>query len=60
MVKTKMLVIRITEVQDQLLDERTAQAGLEKKSEYVRSALFRNKTVEEKIEAIYQKVVHNA
>ena len=60
MVKTKMLVIRITEAQDHALAERTAQAGFSKKSEYVRTTLFRNKTLEEKIDAIYQKVVRNA
>jgi len=60
MVKTKMLVIRITEAQGRILAERTAQAGLGKKSEYVRSALFRSKTMEEKIDAIYQRVVRNA
>ncbi len=56
MVKTKMLVIRITEEQDRVLAERTAQAGLSKKSEYARTTLFRNKTLDEKIDKILEKV----
>lgn len=56
MVKTKMLVIRITEKQDARLQEQARAAGYAKKSEYVRSTLFRGRTIEEKVEAIYQKV----
>ena len=40
MVKTKMLVIRLTEEQNELLQERTKSAGFWKKSEYVRTILF--------------------
>lgn len=57
MVKTKMLVIRITEAQDRVLQERARQEGYAKKSEYVRSALFRKRTVEEKIDQIHTKVM---
>lgn len=57
MVKTKMLVIRITEAQDCTLQERALAAGYAKKSEYVRSTLFRSKTLEEKIDQIHAKVM---
>jgi len=60
MTKTEMLVIRITEEQSRILAERTTQAGLGKKSEYVRSVLFRKKIVEEKINTDDQKVVRDA
>ena len=39
--KTKMLVIRLTEEQDKLLQERTKSTGFWKKSEYVRTVLFK-------------------
>jgi hypothetical protein len=56
MAKTKMLVIRVTEEQDQKLQSLTLEAGYAKKSEYIRSTLFRNKTMEEKINQIHKKV----
>jgi len=46
MVKTSMLVVRLTEKQDQILMERTHSAGFTKKSEYVRSVLFSKKSID--------------
>jgi len=40
MVKTRMLVIRITEEQEKILIERAQTAGFQKKSEYIRVRLF--------------------
>jgi hypothetical protein len=57
--KTKTVVIRITEEQDQVLLARTRSAGFQQKSDYVRFSLFMKIPVEEKIDAIYQKVVKN-
>ena len=36
-----MLVIRLTEEQEKLLQEKTKSAGFWKKSEYVRTVLFK-------------------
>lgn len=41
MVKTKYVVVRLTEAQDQMLRLATRHAGFSKKSEYVRCMLFR-------------------
>lgn len=57
--KTKAVVIRLTEEQDQVLLARATSAGFLQKSDYVRSVLFLKMPLEEKIEAIYQKVVQN-
>ena len=44
MKKTKMLVLRITQEQDDQLKERSLAAGFWKKSEYTRTILFRGET----------------
>ncbi len=41
MVKTKMLVIRITEEQEKILQAKAKSAGFWKKSEYIRTILFK-------------------
>jgi hypothetical protein len=41
MVKTKFLIVRITEAQEAKLIERAKKAGFSKKSDYVRFALFK-------------------
>jgi Arc/MetJ-type ribon-helix-helix transcriptional regulator len=41
MVKTKFLIVRITESQEAKLIERARTAGFSKKSDYVRFALFK-------------------
>jgi len=41
MVKTKFLIVRITEAQEAKLFERAKNAGFSKKSDYVRFALFK-------------------
>jgi len=40
MVKTKMLIVRLTEEQEQLLESRAKTAGFYNKSEYVRTIIF--------------------
>ena len=40
MVKTKMLIVRLTEKQEQLLESRAKTAGFYNKSEYVRTIIF--------------------
>lgn len=41
MVKTKFLIVRISEAQEAKLIERAHKAGFAKKSDYVRYALFK-------------------
>ena len=41
MIKTKMLVIHLTEKQEELLTTKVLQAGFVKKSEYVRMTIFK-------------------
>jgi hypothetical protein len=41
MVKTKFLIVRITEAQETKLIEKAKKAGFSKKSDYVRFALFK-------------------
>jgi hypothetical protein len=43
MVKSKMLIIRITEAQEELLSSRAQELGLSGKSEYARIKLFMKK-----------------
>jgi len=57
--KTKTIVIRITEEQDQILQARTRSTGFLQKSDYVRFSLFMKLPIEEKINAIYQKVTQD-
>ena len=57
--KEKVLIVRITEKQANILDTKASSAGFIKKSDYVRYVLFMPKSVEEKIEQIYDKVVRH-
>lgn len=59
MVKKKILFIRITEEQEEELMVRARKAGFSKKADYVRTVLFGNKSVEEKIDLIYREVCKN-
>ncbi|MBU1975422.1 MAG: hypothetical protein KKG59_03385 [Nanoarchaeota archaeon] len=59
MEKSKMLIIRITPKQNELLLEKARSAGFLKKSEYIRSVLFRSIPLEEKINQIHNKVCKN-
>ncbi|MFH1134421.1 MAG: hypothetical protein V1735_08100 [Nanoarchaeota archaeon] len=56
MEKVKMLVFRITPEQAQLLDEKARANGFLKKTEYIRSILFKTMSMEEKIDQIHKKV----
>ncbi len=57
--KTKTIVVRITEEQDQILLAKTRSAGFQQKSDYIRFSLFMKMPIEDKIDSIYQKVVKN-
>lgn len=46
----------ITEEQNQILEERTDQAGFRKKSDYIRFILFTDVNFIDKINKIYEKV----
>jgi len=59
MVKTKMMIIRITEEQRNILETKARAAGFTKMAEYARSVLFKPLSIEEKINKIYQKVCKN-
>jgi hypothetical protein len=56
MAKTKMLMIRISQEQENILLAKAKSAGFRKKSEYVRYVLFMSLSVEEKINKIFEKV----
>ena len=55
--KTKALIVRITEEQTKILEEKTLNAGFIKKADYIRYVLFTPKNTEEMIKAIYDKVI---
>jgi hypothetical protein len=59
MTKTKMLIVRVTENQDRILETRARANGFMKKSEYVRFTLFKKIPIEDKISDIHQRVVGN-
>jgi len=54
--KIKTLIVRITAEQDEILHAKARSNGFLKKSEYVRSVLFRSLSVEDKITKIFDKV----
>jgi hypothetical protein len=55
--KTKTIVVRITSEQDQILQAKARSAGFLQKSDYIRYSLFMKMPIEEKINAIYERVV---
>jgi hypothetical protein len=57
--KEKLLIVRITEDQEKILEAKTKSAGFIKKSDYVRSVLFMPMSSQEKIDVIYNQVVKN-
>jgi hypothetical protein len=57
MKKEKVLIVRISEEQEKVLDAKASSAGFIKKSDYVRYVLFMPKNVEDKIEHIYDRMV---
>lgn len=54
-----MLIVRVTENQDRILETRARANGFMKKSEYVRFTLFKKIPIEDKISDIHQRVVGN-
>jgi hypothetical protein len=59
MAKTKTIIVRITDKQEQILEARTRAAGFLRKSEYIRFSLFMSLPMEEKINQIHAKVMNN-
>lgn len=57
--KSKNIIVRITEEQDEILLERTQKAGFLQRSDYIRYLLFMRKTVDEKLDKIYNWVLKN-
>ena len=57
MKKEKVLLVRITNEQFRILDEKTNSAGFIKKSDYVRFILFNYKSSDELISKIYDEVM---
>ncbi len=56
MVKTKVVTVKISPEQEQILIAKAKSAGFMKKSDYIRFALFMSFSMEEKINKIYEKV----
>jgi len=56
MAKTKILTVKISPEQEQILIARARSAGFLKKSDYVRFSLFMSMPMEEKINDIHKKV----
>jgi hypothetical protein len=59
MVKNKMIIIRITEEQNKELIAIAKRNGFNKKSDYVRSLLFANMSLQDKVDKIFDKVCGN-
>lgn len=57
--KTRNIVVRITEEQESILKEKTIQLGFMQKSDYIRYCLFKNKSIEDKITTIYDWIKQN-
>lgn len=58
--KQKVLIVRITEEQENILREKAQSLGFNKKSDYVRFVLFMPDNVDVMIKKIYKKVVEDA
>ena len=58
--KDKVLIVRITEEQENILREKAQSLGFNKKSDYVRFVLFMPDNVDVMIKKIYKKVVEDA
>ena len=59
MAKLKMMIIRITEDQRNILEAKARASGFTSMAEYARSVIFRPISTEEKINKIYEKVCKN-
>jgi len=59
MVKLKVLTVKISPEQEQILIARARSAGFMKKSDYIRFTLFMSMPMEDKINDIHKKVCGN-
>ncbi len=59
MKEKKILIVRITEEQEKILEAKTNSSGFIKKSDYVRYVIFMPMNVNDMIKKIYEKIVKN-
>ena len=59
MKKEKILIVRITEEQEKILEAKASSSGFIKKSDYVRYVLFMPMNVNDMIKKIYDKIIKN-
>ena len=57
MKKKKVLIVRITEEQEKILEAKASSAGFIKKSDYVRYVLFMSNNVNDMLQTIYNKLI---
>jgi len=57
MKKEKILIVRISEEQERILENKAISAGFIKKSDYVRFILFMPLNISDMIKQIYDKIV---
>ncbi|MFH1972675.1 MAG: hypothetical protein ABIJ18_04320 [archaeon] len=57
--KSKILTVKITPDQEQILIARARSAGFLKKSDYVRFSLFMSMPMEERIKEIHKRIFEN-
>lgn len=57
--KSKNIIVRITEEQEKILNEKSKNAGFLQKSDYIRYVLFMKESTENKLDRIYRWVVNN-
>jgi hypothetical protein len=55
--KNKVLIVKISEEQEKILQMKTRSAGFIKKSDYVRFVLFMSLNSQDMIKKIYDKVM---
>jgi len=57
MKKEKVLIVRLTDEQEKILEAKASSAGFIKKSDYVRYVLFMSNNVNDMLQTIYNKLI---
>ena len=57
--KTKIIALRLTPEQDQILQEKAWKGGFMQKSDYIRYALFMKPSIQDKIDQIHETMCKN-
>ena len=57
MKKEKVLIVRLTDEQEKILEAKASGAGFIKKSDYVRYVLFMSNNVNDMLQTIYNKLI---